>query len=254
MQLVQASTGTVVWSETYDREVKDIFELQEDVAGAVVEALKLRLLPSEHIPAGERTANAQAYEQYLQGLKYGKESRTRRRHAARSSRRSRRPWRWTRNSPAATHRSPWLAAEIGGQTVDSAMYELARRDADRAIALSPGLATALCGARASANVQRLEFRRREGRISIPRWASNPTTRKCRSCRPTTCWPSASLPKLWRYRKRDVERNPLSGSAWSRLAHTYMGVRDYPKARDRLRARQPAQAGKTGTHARPRSSS
>ena len=70
VQLVQASTGTVVWSETYDRELKDVFKLQEDVASAVVDALKLRLLAEQHIPPGERTTNVAAYEQFLKGLKF----------------------------------------------------------------------------------------------------------------------------------------------------------------------------------------
>ncbi|HMA12822.1 MAG TPA: serine/threonine-protein kinase, partial [Steroidobacteraceae bacterium] len=70
VQLVQASTGTVVWSETYDRELKDVFKLQEDVASSVVDALKLRLLAEQHIPPSERTTNVAAYEQYLQGLKF----------------------------------------------------------------------------------------------------------------------------------------------------------------------------------------
>ena len=44
VQLARTSDGTVIWSETYDREMKDIFEIQEEVAAAVVDALKLRLL------------------------------------------------------------------------------------------------------------------------------------------------------------------------------------------------------------------
>ena len=44
VQLVRAHDGTLIWSETYDRELKDIFEIQENVAAAVVDALKLRLL------------------------------------------------------------------------------------------------------------------------------------------------------------------------------------------------------------------
>ncbi len=161
VQLVQASTGTVVWSETYDREVKDIFELQEDVAGAVVEALKLRLLPSEHIPASERTANAQAYEQYLQGLKYGKESRTvddmRRAMGAFEKAVALDP-----NFASGYAQIALVAAEIGGQTVDSAMYELARSNAERAMALSPQAGPGLHRARPGAHVQRLGFRGCEG--------------------------------------------------------------------------------------------
>jgi len=49
VQLVQASTGTVVWSETYDSEIKDALQLQEDVAGKIVAALRARLISDPRI-------------------------------------------------------------------------------------------------------------------------------------------------------------------------------------------------------------
>jgi len=68
-QLVSASDGYHLWSETYDRKLTDVFALQDEIAQAVVGALKLRLL---HAPTSKdrRTANTEAYNQYLLGKQF----------------------------------------------------------------------------------------------------------------------------------------------------------------------------------------
>src|SRR5207245_11104679 len=55
-----------VWSETYDRKLDDIFQVQDEIASAVVKALKVSLLEGE-MPKAMRTANQEAYALYLQG-------------------------------------------------------------------------------------------------------------------------------------------------------------------------------------------
>ena len=66
-QLVRADTGVHLWSQTYDRDVKDIFEVQDEVATAVVTALKLKLLLAKPLVSARRTANSEAYDQFLIG-------------------------------------------------------------------------------------------------------------------------------------------------------------------------------------------
>jgi serine/threonine protein kinase/TolB-like protein/Flp pilus assembly protein TadD len=67
VQLVRADSGYQVWSDTYERNVRDIFKVQDEISSAVVEAFKLRLsLPGPQI-AERRTANPEAYDQYLRG-------------------------------------------------------------------------------------------------------------------------------------------------------------------------------------------
>jgi len=57
-----------VWSERYDREMQDIFDVQDEITLAVVDTLKLRLLGTKTIPALKRgTDNPEAYELYLKG-------------------------------------------------------------------------------------------------------------------------------------------------------------------------------------------
>jgi TolB-like protein len=65
-QLIRVQGGYHVWSETYDRPLNDVFKVQDDVAGAVVKALKVSLLGGD-MPRGAGTRNAEAYNLYLQG-------------------------------------------------------------------------------------------------------------------------------------------------------------------------------------------
>ena len=65
-QLIRSDTGEQAWSETYDRELKDVFAVQDEVSAAVVTALKLQLVPASTAP-GARTRNPRAYDQYLLG-------------------------------------------------------------------------------------------------------------------------------------------------------------------------------------------
>lgn len=70
-QLIRADTGFHVWSETYDRELKDIFGIQSDIARNVVQALEV-VLSSESGAQLERqaTTSLDAYEYYLQARGY----------------------------------------------------------------------------------------------------------------------------------------------------------------------------------------
>ena len=65
-QLIKASDGSHLWSETYDRDLKDIFKLQDEIAGAVVKQLKLKLLSVPDNSASSLT-NTEVYNLILQG-------------------------------------------------------------------------------------------------------------------------------------------------------------------------------------------
>jgi tetratricopeptide (TPR) repeat protein len=68
-QLIRAADGSHLWSEVYDRQVNDIFHTQDEIAGAVVSALKVSLLGAPG-PRAAPTSNTEAYALYLQGLAY----------------------------------------------------------------------------------------------------------------------------------------------------------------------------------------
>jgi TolB-like protein/Tfp pilus assembly protein PilF len=65
-QLIRADNGYNLWSTTYDRQFDDVFKLQDEIAAAVVGALKLKLLAPPTL-SNRQTANPEAYDQYLIG-------------------------------------------------------------------------------------------------------------------------------------------------------------------------------------------
>jgi tetratricopeptide (TPR) repeat protein len=63
--------GFHLWSQSFDREMKDIFAVQDEIAGAVVAALRVKLVPGKAPTAPERrTADPEAYNQYLLGRRF----------------------------------------------------------------------------------------------------------------------------------------------------------------------------------------
>jgi serine/threonine-protein kinase len=70
-QLINATDGYHLWSERYDREMKDIFDVQDEITLAVVDALKVKLLGEEQGAVLKRyTRNPEANEFFLRGLFY----------------------------------------------------------------------------------------------------------------------------------------------------------------------------------------
>jgi TolB-like protein/Tfp pilus assembly protein PilF len=68
-QLIRADNGYHLWSKTYDRDAKDIFQVQDEIANAVVSALKAQLLPAQPLASRHRTDNTEAFAAYLMGNK-----------------------------------------------------------------------------------------------------------------------------------------------------------------------------------------
>lgn len=72
-QLIDAATGFPAWSERYDREMSDIFEVQDEIAHKIAEALRITLTPQEQAAlAAKPTENLQAYDLYLRGRSYAR--------------------------------------------------------------------------------------------------------------------------------------------------------------------------------------
>jgi len=72
-QLIRVADHSHLWSRTFDRDVRDLFAIQDEIAGAVVQALQVRLLsgrgPSSQL---HRTANPEVYAQFLLGRQLGR--------------------------------------------------------------------------------------------------------------------------------------------------------------------------------------
>ena len=65
-QLINVGSGFHIWSETYDRQMSDIFAIQDDVASAIAHALRVRLSSN----SSARTVDPRAYALYLEALPY----------------------------------------------------------------------------------------------------------------------------------------------------------------------------------------
>ncbi|MHB8500642.1 MAG: protein kinase domain-containing protein [Candidatus Acidiferrales bacterium] len=70
-QLVESSTRHSVWAERYDRQLEDVFAIQDEIARSIAQALRITLTPQEEKIIGLKpTENTQAYDFYLRGRSY----------------------------------------------------------------------------------------------------------------------------------------------------------------------------------------
>jgi adenylate cyclase len=137
-QLVNAANEAQVWGERYDRNLNDIFALQDEISKAIVTALKLTLLPEERRELERRaTSNVKAYKFYLMARQFsvmGNE-----RHQEIIVRLCKRA---VELDP--TYAAPWATMAIAQWDMHrrSACAEDGQEAANRAIALDPRLADA----------------------------------------------------------------------------------------------------------------
>jgi adenylate cyclase len=104
-QLIDALSGRHIWAEKYDRNVKDIFELQDDITLNILKALQLKIPEAFQLGLGAGTDNLEAYLKYLKGVDYQLQ---------------------------------------GIAEVSKSLYELARKFCEEAISLDPKYAAAYC--------------------------------------------------------------------------------------------------------------
>ncbi len=147
--LVRADNGSHVWSETYDRQLDDIFKVQDEIAAAVVSALKIALT-ERALPRVSVASNTTAYTLFLQGRAMFRRAATKSEYETAIDYLQRS----TMADPAFA--SPWveLSNAYRDQWIDGLIdYTTAtvhaHRTAERAVALDPALGAAH-GALASA--------------------------------------------------------------------------------------------------------
>jgi len=140
-ELINAADGIEVWTRTFDRELKDIFAVQQEIARAVAESLRVTLLGSEEKSAQMATNSVEAHNAYLQGHFY-------------SVRRNAEDYRKAIDyfdqaiqldpsyALAYAERSEvWtVMGDLTGQR--STAFSKARSDAEKAVAIAPSLAEA----------------------------------------------------------------------------------------------------------------
>jgi TolB-like protein/DNA-binding winged helix-turn-helix (wHTH) protein/Flp pilus assembly protein TadD len=142
-ELVKASDGFQLWSQSYDLEIKDIFAVQDEIASSVTEALQLRLLANNShvtVPIVRRTG-PEAYKAYLQathfmGQGYTKEELTKALDYVDQAIRLDKTYApaWALRATIQNRMAGFSLVEITEGTAE------ARRDAEQAIALDPNFA------------------------------------------------------------------------------------------------------------------
>src|ERR1700730_3323438 len=144
-ELIKADDGFQLWSQTYDREIKDIFGVEDDIAQAATEALRLKLMGGngQAVTSNLRSTNPEAYQAYLQAEYF--------RGRGQSKEDLDKALAYTdtavnldeKYAPAWALRSLVQNAKAeSGLTDTTEGFRKARDDAERAIALDPTLASA----------------------------------------------------------------------------------------------------------------
>jgi len=144
-ELIKADDGFQLWSQTYDREIKDIFGVEDDIAQAASEALRVKLLGGNGQPVSPnlRSTNAEAYQAFLQAQYFSGRGQSKEELGKALAYTDTAIKLDEKYAPAWALRSSVQneMAEYG--LIDPTEgYRKARADAERAIALDPALASA----------------------------------------------------------------------------------------------------------------
>jgi TolB-like protein/cytochrome c-type biogenesis protein CcmH/NrfG len=229
-QLIRVDSGYHLWSETFERQLDDIFKVQDEIAAAVVKALKLQLGSADARDRIDRATSADAYNQYLLGMQfYNRATDDGFRHAVVAFREA------NRLDPnyAPAYASLGMAEVFLAARGDAAGLRQAEGHADRAIALAPNLVDgylARCYIRADFL---LDFfgGDQDLRRAI---AIDPNDSRVQRRRGDVLMTLGQLPEAIEAHRRAIELDPLSALAWDYLAKTLMYAGQYEEARKAFR--------------------
>jgi TolB-like protein len=235
-QLIRADNGYHIWSKTYDRDVKDIFKVQDDISGAVVDALKIQLLSSRPITSRHQTDNTEAYSQYLLG------NQLRDRDSPESNEQARTAYQ------KAIALDPHYAAAYSGladaewrladmRTNNPADYARASEAAEKAIALDPNAPE---GYWARGQLRYVYYYDWSGaKMDYDKALSlDPAFGRAGVDRAGLLATLGNVPEAIEALRQIIAREPLSGPAWRRLVTLLMDngqFSEVPEAISRIRA-------------------
>ena len=215
-QLVNVADGYHLWSERYDRELKDIFEVQDDIAGAIASRLKVALKGGQPATVKSGTSNLEAYQLYLKGRTLFPRRGLDVRRAAQCFERavaldSQYALAWSGLADARN-----MLALYGLERPDAILLQ-AKEAATRAVALDPMLAEAHCSLAMSYQAYDWKWTEAEGEFLRalelnPRYLQNIVW---------YAWlclvPQERFDEGIAYAKRAMEQDPLSAYAHAMLA-------------------------------------
>jgi Tfp pilus assembly protein PilF len=218
-----------IWSESYDRDISEIFKVQDEVATAVVGALQLKLAPTRQPEDPERSDIPEAYNQYLLGKQLN--------HRGNLA--------GYRDAAAAHQKAialdPGYAvayaalsmneSSIALDTNDTADFERARVAAEKAISLSPETAAGY-RARGALRLDTLDFL--GGRADEEQALKlSPGDSRAQNDYGYTLAAFGRLDEAIATMRSAIELDPLNSTAWSNLGLYLTARRDFPAARSAL---------------------
>lgn len=228
-ELVRTSTGAALWSQTYNREETDIFKVQDDIAAAVVGKLKLKVLSGQEFESADRSANPEAYYQFLLGRQIGRNGNLQ--DSRRALTALRKATQLDPNYAAAYAGVAMYETNIAGYTNDTAGYERARTAAEKALLLAPQFAM---GYRVRSYVK-------NDTLDLP--GSFADAEKAMELEPgdarvqndygVVLGQFGRLPEAIAAMERSIEIDPLAPDAWVNLGVYLTAANDFPGARRAL---------------------
>jgi TolB-like protein/Tfp pilus assembly protein PilF len=230
VQLIRADSGYHIWSKTYDRDFKDIFKVQDEIAAAVVEALKIKLGPTQPIGA-HRSSNPEAYNEYLLGRQFH-------RHGNNDG--------WRRAIEAfhqAIALDPHYAAAYAGlamseafladQTGEAAGLRQADADAERAVELAPEEADGYASRGYLRSTYSWDWAGAQADFTKA-LLLDPASATVQRSYALLLKSQGRLSEAIAAEKKAIELDPLSSATWNNLGRSLTSERDYPAAGEALR--------------------
>ena len=230
VQLIRADNGYHLWSHTYDRDLSDIFKVQDEIAAAVVEALKVKLAPTQLV-SSHRTANTDAYIQFLLGRQFFN------RGTLDGFRRSVEAYRKAvtldPRYAAAYARLALSEAYLADDTGDTAGMERSKEAAEKAIALAPDEADGYA-ARADLRASFIwDWTGAQADLARA-LAIDPSDSEVQHRYAFLLANLGRLPEAIAAQRKAIELDPLSSHAWENLGRYRMFNKDFAGADEAMR--------------------
>jgi TolB-like protein/Tfp pilus assembly protein PilF len=228
-QLIRADDDVHLWSESYDRDIGDIFKVQDEIAAAVVGALKLKLLPAEQLKDPDRSDSQEAYNQFLLCRQLN------RRGTLEDFRRA------TAAARKAIELDPGYAAAYAALAITETNvadynngatgYASALEAAEKSLSLAPQL---VLGYRARAGVRLATFYFAEARADVEQaLALAPGDGGAQALYGNVLATLGRLPEAIAAANKAIELDPINSAAWANLGLYLTARRDFPAARHAL---------------------
>jgi TolB-like protein/tetratricopeptide (TPR) repeat protein len=237
-ELIRAADGRSLWSETYDRELKDVFAVQAEIARAVVEQMKLKLLGERILPDGARSSeNPAAHNAVLQAHFYFQQQTSESvRQAIRFLETAVRldpnyALAYARLAQAWRQYAASFSTEATGDTEQS--YNEARHAAERAVSLAPDLIeTRMAVGLVAANPD-LDFRTAEKEFRRVLQLA-PSDAAAKSALSYALLSQGRLTEAEQSCREAISLDPLLTNSWYNIGRVVVGLGRYQEAEQLFR--------------------